>query len=220
MINQKNRDLPPFYLWLKSEPRKFKHIGITGLIGSSKAYILSHLREQTKGSLLILVPHLRNAESLIEDLKFFQKGTNGLPLLFPQWETLPYDDIPPHPEIIRERVNCLFSLMRGEEVTIVSSTKALMQKVLSPLDLKESIFSLSIGEEVSRDRLVNFLHESGYTSVRIVEERGDFSLRGAIIDIYSPFYEEPLRLEFDGDRLESIRQFETETQRSITRGVL
>ena len=220
MVNQKNRDLPPFYLWLKSEPRKFKHIGITGLIGSSKAYILSHLREQTKGPLLILVPHLRNAESLIEDLKFFQKETNDLPLLFPQWETLPYDDIPPHPEIIRERVNCLFSLMRGEEVTIVSSTKALMQKVLSPLDLKESIFSLSIGEEVSRDRLVNFLHESGYTSVRIVEERGDFSLRGAIIDIYSPFYEEPLRLEFDGDRLESIRQFETETQRSITRGVL
>ena len=221
MVNQKNRDLHPFFSWLKSEPRKkWKHIGITGLIGSSKAYILSHLREQTKGSLLILVPHLRNAESLIEDLKFFQKETNDLPLLFPQWETLPYDDIPPHPEIIRERVNCLFSLMRGEEVTIVSSTKALMQKVLSPLDLKESVFSLSIGEEVSRDRLVNFLHESGYTSVRIVEERGDFSLRGAIIDIYTPFYEEPLRLEFDGDRLESIRRFETETQRSITYGVM
>ena len=105
-------------------------------------------------------------------------------------------------------------------MTIVSSTKALMQKVLSPLDLKESVFSLSIGEEVSRDRLVNFLHESGYTSVRIVEERGDFSLRGAIIDIYTPFYEEPLRLEFDGDRLESIRRFETETQRSITNGVM
>jgi transcription-repair coupling factor (superfamily II helicase) len=221
MVKQKNRDLHPFYSWLKSEPRKkWKHIGLTGLIGSSKAYILSHWREQIKGSLLIVVPHLRNAESLIEDLRFFQKETNGLSFLFPQWETLPYDDIPPHPEIIRERVNCLFSLLRGEEVTIVSSTKALMQKVLSPLDLKESVFSLSIGEEVSRDRLVNFLHESGYTSVRIVEERGDFSLRGAIIDIYTPFYEEPLRLEFDGDRLESIRRFETETQRSITNGVM
>ena len=73
---------------------------------------------------------------------------------------------------------------------------------------------------MNRDRLVNFLHESGYTSVRIVEERGDFSLRGAIIDIYTPFYEEPLRLEFDGDRLESIRRFETETQRSITHDVM
>ena len=221
MVNQKNRDLHPFYPWLKSEPRKkWKHIGLTGLIGSSKAYILSHWREQIKGSLLIVVPHLRNAESLIEDLRFFQKEANGLSFLFPQWETLPYDDILPHPEIIRERVNCLFSLLRGEEVMIVSSTKALMQKVLSPLDLRKSVFSLSIGEEVSRDRLVNFLHESGYTSVRIVEERGDFSLRGAIIDIFTPFYEEPLRLEFDGDRLESIRRFETETQRSITNGVM
>ena len=138
MVNQKNRDLHPFYSWLKSEPsKKWKHIGLTGLIGSSKAYILSHWREQIKGPLLIVVPHLRNAESLIEDLRFFQKETNGLFLLFPQWETLPYDDIPPHPEIIRERVNCLFSLLRGEEVTIVSSTKALMQKVLSPLDLRE-----------------------------------------------------------------------------------
>src|SRR4030042_5747561 len=130
MVNQKNRDLHPFYSWLKSEPRKtWKHIGLTGLIGSSKAYILSHWREQIKGSLLIVVPHLRNAESLIEDLRFFQKETNGLSFLFPQWETLPYDDILPHPEIIRDRVNCLFSLLRGEEAMIVSSTKALMTKL-------------------------------------------------------------------------------------------
>ena len=53
-----------------------------------------------------------------------------------------------------------------------------------------------------------------------MEERGDFSVRGAIIDIYTPFYEEPLRLEFDGDRLESIRRFETETQRSLPQGMM
>ena len=221
MVQEKNRDFHPFYSWLESEPwKKSKHVGLTGLIGSSKAYVLSHWREKVKGALLIVVPHLRNAESLIEDLRFFQKETDASSLLFPQWETLPYDDISPHPEIIRERVNCLYSLLRGEEVMIVSSTKALMQKVFSPLDLRESVFSLSVGEEVNRDRLVNFLHESGYTRVRIVEERGDFSLRGAIIDIYTPFYEEPLRLEFDGDRLESIRRFETETQRSIAHGVM
>jgi transcription-repair coupling factor (superfamily II helicase) len=219
MVKHKNRDFHPFYSWLESEPgEQWKRIGLTGLIGSSKAYILSHWRERVRGPLLIVVPHLRNAESLLEDLRFFEKETNRSVLLFPQWETLPYDDISPHPEIIRERVNCLYSLLRGEEVMIVSSTKALMQKVLSPLDLRESVFSLSAGEEVNRDGLVNFLHESGYTSVRIVEERGDFSLRGAIIDIHTPFYEEPLRLEFDGDRLDSIRRFETETQRSIAQG--
>jgi transcription-repair coupling factor (superfamily II helicase) len=216
MVQKKDLDFYHFYSSLESKPwEKWKCIGLTGLVGSSKAYILTYWRQRVKGPLLIIVPHLRNAEFLFEDLRFFEKETNGPSLLFPQWETLPYDNVPPHPEIIRERVNCLFSLMKGEKVLIVSSTKALMQRILSPLELRRSVFSLSAGEEVDRDRLVHFLHESEYSSVRIVEERGDFSLRGAIIDIYTPFYEEPLRLEFDGDRLESIRRFEIETQRSI-----
>ena len=173
-----------------------------------------------RGPLLVIVPHLRNAETLLEDLQFFINESDIPSFLFPQWETLPYDEIPPHPEIIRERVRVLFSLLQGEEAVIVSSIKALMQKVLAPVDLKESVFSLSAGDEVDRDRLIHFLQEGGYTSARIVEERGDFSVRGAIIDIYTPFYEEPLRLEFDGDRLESIRCFETGTQRSLPQGMI
>jgi transcription-repair coupling factor (superfamily II helicase) len=77
-----------------------------------------------------------------------------------------------------------------------------------------------VGEEIDRDRLIHFLYEGGYTSTKIVEERGDFSVRGAIIDLSTPFYEEPLRLEFDGDRLESIRRFEAETQRSLPQGIM
>jgi transcription-repair coupling factor (superfamily II helicase) len=207
--------------WLDSEAwRKLKRIGLTGLAGSSKAYFLSLLREKVRGPLLIVVPHLRNAETLHEDLRFFMTGPEIPIFLFPQWETLPYDEIPPHPEIIRERVRVLFSLLQEEEAVIVSSIEALMQKVLAPDDLKESVFSISVGEEIERDRLIHFLHEGGYTSARIVEERGDFSVRGAIIDMYTPFYEEPLRLEFDGDRLESIRSFETETQRSLQKGIM
>ena len=207
--------------WFASEPRrKWKRIGLTSLAGSSKAYLLSHWREKVGGPLLVIAPHLRNAEILLEDLRFFMKEPEIPTFLFPQWGTLPYDEIPPHPEIIRERVRVLFSLLKGEEGVIVSTVKALMQKVLAPDDLKESVFSLSVGGEVDRDRLVHFLHEGGYTSARIVEERGDFSVRGAIIDIYTPFYEDPLRLEFDGDRLESIRSFETETQRSLLKGMM
>ena len=207
--------------WFDSEPwRKWKRIGLTGLTGSSKAYFLSHWREKVRGPLLVIVPHLKNAETLLEDLRFFMKDTGAPSFLFPQWETLPYDEIPPHPEIIRERVRVLFSLLKGEEVVIVSSIKALMQKVLAPNDLKESVFSLSVGEEVDRDRLIDFLHEGGYTSARIIEERGDFSVRGGIIDIYAPLYEEPLRLEFDGDRLESIRRFEIDSQRSLPQGMM
>ncbi|NWG01957.1 MAG: transcription-repair coupling factor [Syntrophaceae bacterium] len=204
--------------WVMSEPWKnWKRIGLTNLVGSSKAYLLSHWKEKVRGPLLIITPHLRNAERLLEDLQFFVRDLSVPLLLFPPWETLPYDEIPPHPEIIRERVRVLFSLLQNEEVVIISSIRSLMQKVMAPHDLRESIFSLSVGEEIERDRLVHFLDEGGYASTKIVEERGDFSVRGAIIDLYTPFYEEPLRLEFDGDRLISIRRFETGTQRSLPR---
>jgi len=210
-----------FDSWLESEPwRRWKRIGLTNLTGSSKVYLLSHWREKVRGPLLVIVPHLRNAETFLEDLRFFMKESDVPSFLFPQWETLPYDEIPPHPEIVRERVRVLFSLLKGEEAVIVSSIKALMQKVLAPDDLKRSVFSISVGEEVDRDRFIRFLHEGGYTSARIVEERGDFSVRGAIIDLHTPFYEDPIRLEFDGDRLESIRRFETETQRSLPQGMM
>lgn len=168
-----------------------------------------------RGPFLVIAPHLRDAEFLLEDFRFFQREGDEIACLFPQWETLPYDEIPPHPEIIRERVNCLFALMRDERTVIFSSIKALMQRVLLSSDLKESTHTLTAGEEADRDRLIHFLHESGYASARVVEERGDFSLRGAIVDIFSPLYEEPLRFEFDGDRLESIRRFDAESQRSI-----
>ncbi len=206
----------PFHEWIQSESwRRFRVVGLTGLTGSSKAYLISLWREKGKGPLLIVVPTLQKADSLVEDLHFFGQETKEMPLLFPPWETLPYDEIPPHPEIIRERVRCLYSLTRGEEIIVVSPIQALMQKVLPPIDLIESVFPLHVGEEVGREDLIRFLQENGYAAARVVEERGEYSLRGAIIDIYSPSYEDPLRLEFDGDRLASLRRFEPESQRSI-----
>jgi excinuclease UvrABC helicase subunit UvrB len=117
-------------------------------------------------------------------------------------------------------VKCLFTLLKGEEVVIVSPVKALMQKVIPPTDLKQSTVSLVAGEELDREPLVNFLKNGGYTSVRIVEERGDFSIRGAIIDIYSPLYEEPLRLEFGrigGNRSVDSRQKHNGLSRRVRR---
>src|SRR4030042_2295023 len=92
----------PFFEWPDSGPEG-KCVGWTGLKGSSKAYLLSHLEEKVKGPLLIIVPLLQNAETLLEDFRFFEKGTPNSSLLFPPWETLPYDEIPPHPEVMRER---------------------------------------------------------------------------------------------------------------------
>ena len=211
----------PLQEWLESESwRAWKSIGLTGLKGSSKAYLLALWQEKIRGPFLIIVPRLQDAESLLEDLRFFQRDEKIPSLLFPPWETLPYDKIAPHPEIIQERVKCLFSFLKGQRAAFVAPVRALMQKILSPADLEGSTLSLSVGEEVDRDHLVRFLNRNGFSPARVVEEKGDFSIRGAIVDIYAPPYDEPLRLEFDGDRLESIRRFETENQRSLTESLM
>ena len=219
MTDTINDRFHPLRWWLESEPwKKWDVTGVTGLRGSSKGYLLSRWREGVRTPFLVVVPRLQDAEVLMEDLRFFQRKDEGPPLLFPPWETLPYDNIPPHPEIVRERVTCLYALLKREVSAVVSPVKALMQKALPPRGLKGSTLSFTVGEEMDRERLERFLEQGGYTSVKVVEERGDFSLRGAIVDIYSPLYEEPLRFEFDGDRLTSVRRFEAETQRSVLEG--
>ncbi|MGB9628159.1 MAG: transcription-repair coupling factor [Thermodesulfobacteriota bacterium] len=202
--------------WIDSEAwKKGTRIGFTGLATSSKAYLLSHWMERGKGPSLIIVPHLRRGELFLDDFLFFKRRKEHLCLLFPQWETLPYDEIPAHPKILRERINCLFSLLKGEDVLVISTIKALMQKVLPPPQLKNSVLSLSMGKEVDRDLLIQYLHDNGYSRVSVVEEVGEVSIRGGIIDLYTPLYEDPLRFEFIGDQLESIRRFEIESQRSL-----
>jgi transcription-repair coupling factor (superfamily II helicase) len=219
MAAELNENFRPLEWWFEFKPwEKWRVTALTGLRGSSKAYVLSHWRERNRFPLLITVPDLQSAESLVDDLQFFRNESEDRVFLFPPWETLPYDEIPPHPEIVRERVACLHALLTGGGPVIVSPVRALMQKVFSPAKLKALTLPLSVEEEVDRDTLVEFLSAGGYTPVKVVEERGDFSVRGAIIDIFSSLYDEPLRLEFDGDRLESIRRFDVDTQRSLGDG--
>ncbi len=210
-----------FKQWFASKPwEKWRRIGVVDIGGSFGAYFVFRLREKIEGQFLIILPSLQDGEAFFEDLKFFKNDIEGNLYLFPESQNLPYDGIPPHPEILVKRISALYNLLKNGNLTIVSTIKALMQKVISPSRLKESTFSLFLGEEVERDQLVNFLNTNGYILTKIVEERGDYSLRGSIIDIYSPLYEDPLRLEFDGDHLLSIRRFDPETQRSIIDGSL
>ncbi len=216
MNDKEKENFASIETWFESEAwKKGRRIGLTGLATSSMAYLLSHWMAKGGGPSLIIVPHLKEGECLLDDFRFFRKREDHLCLLFPQWEILPYDEIPPHPKILKGRVNALFTLLKGEKALILSTIKALMQKVMPPSQMEKSVLSLSTGEEVDRDHLVKYLHENGYNSVSVVEEVGEVSIRGGIIDLYTPFYEDPLRLEFIGDRLDSIRRFEIESQRSI-----
>jgi len=183
------------------------------------------------------------AERLYEDLQFFHAMLGLSPealALFPEWETLPYEATPPHVELIARRMQTLHRLvsMRGARLPVVSasatgdgpspahmeqarivlvtSVPALIQLLLPPSVLSDACLRIRPGETLERATLVSGLLRLGYRQGSAVEIPGEFSVRGGIVDIYSTAYPDPLRVEFLGDTIESVRIFDTTTQKSTT----
>ncbi|UCD85832.1 MAG: transcription-repair coupling factor [Deltaproteobacteria bacterium] len=201
-------------------------IRISGLKGSARAYLVSKIYRKTNKNLVIIAPSSRGAERLYDDLSFFlrsdeKKNLSDISrdpeiLLYPSWGTLPFQQVSPPLEIIGQRLECLFNLLSQKDSTflLIIPVKALLTKVIPPQNLLDSIQWIRIGEDLSRDEFLKFLNETGYQRIHIVEDLGDFSLRGGIIDIFTPGYHLPLRLELFGDTVESIRLFDPQNQRS------
>ena len=194
---------------------------IHGLKGSSRAYLLSLLAERTKRPTLLVAPTTKEAEVLYQDLAFFLGEEEALsPIekrlhIFPSWDVLPFETLSPHLELVAARLEGLYHLIEGRAPILVSTPAALLQRVIPKDDLKKSYRYLVVGEEISREHLLEHLIGWGFQSVPLVEERGDLSVRGGIVDIFPPAYPRPMRLEFSADNLESIREFDPSTQRSV-----
>ena len=193
---------------------------LLGLNGGARGYLMSLVAARRREPIVVVAPTTRDAEQLYLDLGFFLgEEETAAPLdkrlqLFPSWEILPFENLSPHPDSIAARLEGLYHLLEGQSPILVSTPGALMQKVIPKEALKLSYRYLVVGEESAREGLLEHLAGWGFQSVPLVEERGDFSVRGGIVDIFPPAYPLPMRLEFSGDVLESIREFDPATQRS------
>jgi transcription-repair coupling factor (superfamily II helicase) len=190
---------------------------LQGLQGGARAYILSLIAENHRRPLLVISPSGSDAENLFDDLAFFlgeERLLRERLHLFPSWEVLPFERLSPHPDNLAGRLEGLYKLVEESAPILIATPAALMQKVIPEAALKRSYLYLVAGQELSRETLLAHLIQWGFQNVPLVEDRGDFSVRGGIIDLFSPGYMRPLRLEFDGDRLESIRDFNPANQRS------
>ncbi len=137
-------------------------------------------------------------------------------LRLPADEVLPYDELSPEPTAVSERLGALFHLSQGTRFpALVLSLRALLRKVLPPSVMGALSALVSVGQDFDRDSLARKLASMGYQSSPLVEDPGTFSVRGGILDVFSPLYERPVRLEFFGDTIESIRAFDPETQRTV-----
>ncbi|OGP24556.1 MAG: transcription-repair coupling factor [Deltaproteobacteria bacterium GWB2_55_19] len=186
---------------------------LTGLHGSSKALLIASAFKRLGRPVFVIAGGEESAEEFTEDLRFFLPESSVI--FYPSPEVLPFEPQPAHQEILSSRMEVLFNLLSSGPKVCVASAATLMQRVMPRDLLSKRIIVLKEGEEVQRDGLVQNLQELGYLRMSLVEERGEMSVRGGILDIFPPMYASPLRVEFFGDEIESIRGFDISTQRSL-----
>jgi transcription-repair coupling factor (superfamily II helicase) len=169
---------------------------------------------------LIVTQSDEAAERLFDDLIFFH-GLMGLPTaslsLFPRWETFPYESTAPHVGLIARRMNALHQIRSVPAAKVVTSIDALMQRLMPVDTFLKTVLELKVEAKIERDALTAGLLRLGYRRVSVVEIPGEFSIRGGIVDIFSTAYSEPLRAEFLGETVESLRLFDPATQKSTAK---
>ncbi|MEJ2744197.1 MAG: hypothetical protein P8123_00675, partial [bacterium] len=195
-------------------------LNVSDVFGSALAFLLVHIRERLKRPVVLVTKGPREIEEMAVDIETL--GGEGSVACFPAWETLPGEELEPHPDISGERFLLMERLaVEGSNddsapLIIVTSLHALSQKAPLPCVFSSEILRLVPGVSVARDSLLRYLEEGGYLRVDMVENKGEYPVRGGIVDLFSPTAEYPLRIEFIGDEIETIRQFQPRSQRTVS----
>ena len=141
-------------------------------------------------------------------------------LEFPAWDCLPYDRVSPHPAVAAQRMMTLARLSRvtGREhpAVLLTTVNAVLQRVPERTVIAKQSLSVAPGNVAPMANIIQWLELNGFNRAATVREAGDYAVRGGIVDLYAPGMDEPVRLDFFGDTLESIRSFDPETQRTTS----
>jgi len=188
-------------------------VSLSGLAGSGKSLVLASVFQKIGQPLLVLSSTTAEAENIYQDLISYL-GEDKVKY-FPAWEVLPWENISHDPEIISQRILTLHALQKDKNLICVASVNSLLEKTIPPETLKENYLNLNVGDEIDLTFLAEKLVQLGFKRIPIVEELGNFSVRGGIVDIFLTTSEYPIRIEFFGNQIESIRKFSVLSQRSL-----
>lgn len=197
---------------LPHKPNDKRHWG--ELPGASLALAIASIAKQKKGFVLVLVPDMMTAYRLERELNFFIE--QKIPIHnIPDWETLPYDHFSPHQDIVAERITTLYRLPSMAEGILIVPITTLMHRLCPEDYLIQNTFLLKKGDILELESMRFQLQASGYRCVSEVMEQGEFSVRGAILDLFPMGSNTPFRLDLWDNTIDSIRLFEVDTQRSL-----
>src|SRR5215475_6620423 len=178
---------------------------VQGAKGGARPFFLFRLLQVARRPALVIAPSGKEAERLASDLRFFFDESDDAPPFarrihyLPSWEVTPFEDLSPAPDVVAARIETIYQLRHG--------TDPIAPRYLYVVE----------GEEVDRDAMAEQLASWGYQRVPLVEDRGDFAVRGGIIDVFPPAHPMPLRLQLVGDTIEALHEFDPVSQRLAAR---
>ncbi len=186
---------------------------VSGLRGSAFVLLVEALRARLGRSILVVCPDEESAEDTFSD---FRTLSNGRPVLFPERDIFPHRHESRENLAVRgDRNECLVKIESGGAGVVVTSLLGYLEKTIPPSLLRSHRYAFSVGDTLDledfRERLVSL----GYDAVAVVDEPGQFAVRGSIVDVFDPSWDYPARLELFDDDVESIRTFNLDSQRSI-----
>ncbi len=191
---------------------------VAGAAGGAKAFIIAHTILTENRSAAVLAVSDTEAQYLADEIRFYLNLLSPAPpevFHLPSLEVDPYRGLSPHPEISAARAQTLWQSLQDGTSVIVASGRAAAVRLHSPQRFVSHCLELKPGDEYSPDEARRFLQELGYVEDDPVTDPGELSLRGGILDVFPPHLEHPVRIEFFGDRVESLRTFDVDSQRSI-----
>ncbi|AWB58513.1 transcription-repair coupling factor [Colwellia sp. Arc7-D] len=184
------------------------------LPGSSATVAIFHGALSTQQPILLLTHDTPSALRLEQELASLNRQAKLPICLFPDWETLPYDTFSPHQDIISQRLATLYQLSRMDKGIVIVPISTLIQRLAPKQYIEANSLIIKKGDKKDLHQLRQSLEASGYRCVEQVMEHGEFSARGAILDIFPMGSNTPFRLDFFDDEIDEIRLFDPENQRS------
>jgi len=179
--------------------------------------VMADLARARTGRAVFIAPDDAAMRSVVDAAAFFAPELEVIE--FPAWDSLPYDRASPALAISARRLAALHRLQAGKARAqlIVTTANAVLQRVLTPFRIRESVREFKPGVEIGRESLSALLQRQGYSRTDTVIDKGEYAVRGSIVDIFPSGMDEALRLDFFGDELESLRSFDPNTQMSTGR---
>ncbi len=189
-------------------------VDLTGINGSERAYLTARIFSALNCPVIAVLPTKKDALRFMDDLAFFLPEQSSSVFYFPGYNILPFSSLAYHGKTSAKRISTLYRMIcQREKYILVTHIDTLLQKMIPKQKLSGFAEIVINNDEIDRDNLISRLNSGGYEKTSLVEEQGDYSVRGGILDIFSPGASHPVRIELFGDYVESLRYFSPATQR-------